>query len=255
MELEPPKGNVTVERLIFVVPGRQQPVLRGLNFEVKAGESIGIIGPSGSGKSTLARLLVGLWTPTAGSVRFDGAELDHWSRDALGKHIAYLPQTIELFSGTIAENIARMGKVDAKEVVKAATQAGVHDLIVRLPRGYMTKVSDGNSGLSGGQKQRIALARALFGDPRLVVLDEPNSNLDAEGEAMLQTVMAELKARGVTTFVVAHRPSVLANVDRILVLRDGLIERFAPRNEVMGQYTGGAPAPAAVAAPAAVRAA
>ncbi len=255
MELEPPKGNVAVERLVFMVPGRPEPVLRGLTFEVKAGESIGIIGPSGSGKSTLARLLVGLWTPTAGTVRFDGAELDHWSRDALGKHIAYLPQTIELFSGTIAENIARMGKVDAKEVVKAATQAGVHDLIVRLPRGYMTKVSDGNSGLSGGQKQRIALARALFGDPRLVVLDEPNSNLDAEGEAMLQTVMTELKARGVTTFVVAHRPSVLANVDRILVLRDGLVERFAPRNEILGQYAGGAPAPAPAVAPPVVRAA
>ena len=178
------------------------------------------------------------WAPTAGTVRFDGAELDHWSRDELGRSIAYLPQTIELFSGTIADNIARMGKVDAKEVVKAATQAGVHDLVVRLPRGYMTKVSEGSSGLSGGQKQRIALARALFGDPKIVVLDEPNSNLDAEGEAMLQTVMAELKARGVTTFVVAHRPSVLANVDRILVLRDGVVERFAPRHEIVGQYTG-----------------
>jgi PrtD family type I secretion system ABC transporter len=238
MQLDPPKGNVSVERLVFVVPGRPEPILKGVSFEVKAGESIGIIGPSGSGKSTLARMLVGLWAPTAGTVRFDGAELDHWSRDELGRSIAYLPQTIELFSGTIADNIARMGKVDAKEVVKAATQAGVHDLVVRLPRGYMTKVSEGSSGLSGGQKQRIALARALFGDPKIVVLDEPNSNLDAEGEAMLQTVMAELKARGVTTFVVAHRPSVLANVDRILVLRDGVVERFAPRHEIVGQYTG-----------------
>ncbi|MFO1320695.1 MAG: type I secretion system permease/ATPase [Burkholderiales bacterium] len=238
MTLEPPKGTVSVERLTLVVPGRPQPVIRGISFEVSPGESIGVIGPSGSGKSTLARLLVGLWPPTAGTVRFDGAEIDHWSRDELGKHIAYLPQTIELFSGTIAENIARMGKVDAKEVVAAAQKAGVHDLVVRLPRGYMTKVSDGHSGLSGGQKQRIALARALFGDPRIVVLDEPNSNLDAEGESMLQNVLNELKSRGVTTFVIAHRPSVLQNVDRILVLKDGLIERFAPRNEVMGQYAG-----------------
>jgi PrtD family type I secretion system ABC transporter len=245
MSLEPPKGAVSVERLVFVVPGRPEPVLRGMSFQVQPGESIGIIGPSGSGKSTLARLLVGLWTPTAGSVRFDGAELDQWSRDDLGRHIAYLPQTIELFSGTIAENIARMGKVDAKEVVKAAEQAGVHDLVVRLPRGYMTKVSDGNAGLSGGQKQRIALARALFGDPRIVVLDEPNSNLDADGEAMLQSVLADLKARGVTTFIVAHRPSVLSNVDRILVLRDGMVERFGPRAEIMGQYT---PTPVAKAA-------
>jgi PrtD family type I secretion system ABC transporter len=237
MSLEPPKGTVSVERLVFVVPGRPEPVIRGMSFSVQPGESVGIIGPSGSGKSTLARLLVGLWTPTAGTVRFDGAELDQWTRDDLGRHIAYLPQTIELFAGTIAENIARMGKVDAKEVVKAAEQAGVHDLVVRMPRGYMTKVSDGNSGLSGGQKQRIALARALFGDPRIVVLDEPNSNLDADGEAMLQNVLADLKARGVTTFIVAHRPSVLATVDRIMVLRDGMIERFGPRSEIMGQYT------------------
>ncbi|MBI1394531.1 MAG: type I secretion system permease/ATPase [Betaproteobacteria bacterium] len=257
MTLEPPEGAVSTERLVFVVPGRPDPVLKGVSFQVNAGESIGIIGPSGSGKSTLARLLVGLWSPTAGTVRFDGAELDHWSRDDLGRHIAYLPQTIELFSGTIAENIARMGKVDAKQVVRAAEQAGVHDLIVRLPKGYMTKVSEGHSGLSGGQKQRIALARALFGDPRIVVLDEPNSNLDADGEATLQNVLAELKARGVTTFVIAHRPSVLARVDRILVLRDGQVERFGTRAEILGQYAGGpapgvqaaapAPAPAAVA--------
>ena len=247
--LEAPKGTVSVERLVFVVPGRPEPVLKGVTFDVRPGESIGIIGPSGSGKSTLARLLVGLWSPTAGKVRYDGAELDHWSQDDLGKHIAYLPQTIELFSGTIAENIARMGKVDAKEVVKAATQAGVHDLVVHLPKGYMTKVSDGNSGLSGGQKQRIALARALFGEPRIVVLDEPNSNLDSEGEAMLQTVLAELKARGVTTFIIAHRPSVLSNVDRILVLRDGMVEKFAPRHEIMGQYTGPTPVPQPAAVP------
>ena len=235
MSLEPPKGTVSVERLVFVVPGRPEPVIRGMSFSVQPGESVGIIGPSGSGKSTLARLLVGLWTPTAGTVRFDGAELDQWTRDDLGRHIAYLPQTIELFAGTIAENIARMGKVDAKEVVKAAEQAGVHDLVVRMPRGYMTKVSDGNSGLSGGQKQRIALARALFGDPRIVVLDEPNSNLDADGEAMLQNVLADLKARGVTTFIVAHRPSMLKRATLILVLDKGRIVQRGTHEELMRQ--------------------
>lgn len=236
LELAPPQGTVAVERLVFAVQGKPQPILKGLTFSVAPGESVGVIGPSGSGKSTLARLLVGLWKPTSGNVRFDGADLDQWNRDDLGRHLGYVPQSIELFTGTVAENIARMGEPDADKVVRAAQRARVHDLILRLPQGYDTPVSEGGNTLSGGQKQRIALARALFGDPRIVVLDEPNSNLDGEGEATLQATLADLKTAGVTVFVVAHRPSVLAGVDRILVLREGALEAFGPRLEVMQRY-------------------
>lgn len=234
LELAPPQGTVAVERLVFSVQGK--PILKGLTFSVSPGESVGIIGPSGSGKSTLARLLVGLWRPTSGNVRFDGADLDQWNRDELGRHLGYVPQSIDLFSGTVAENIARMGEPDAEKVVRAAQRARVHDLILHLPQGYDTPVTEGGNTLSGGQKQRIALARALYGDPRIVVLDEPNSNLDGEGEATLQAALADLKAAGVTVFVVAHRPSVLAGVDRILVLREGALEAFGPKLEVMQRY-------------------
>jgi ABC-type protease/lipase transport system fused ATPase/permease subunit len=169
-------------------------------------------------------------------VRFDGADLEQWHREDLGRHIGYVPQSIELFSGTVGENIARMGRADAEAVMRAAKRAQVHDLILRLPQGYDTPVSEGGLTLSGGQRQRIALARALYGDPPIVVLDEPNSNLDAEGEVLLQAVLNGLHEEGVTIFVVAHRPSVLSHVDRILVLRDGLIEAFGPRQEVLARY-------------------
>ena len=239
MALAAPQGAVTADRLVFSVPGKPQPILKGVGFSVMPGECIGIIGPSGSGKSTLVRLLVGLWRPTAGAVRYDGADLAQWSRDELGRHVGYVPQSIELFAGTVAENIARMGDVDAGRVTEAATRARVHDLIVHLPQGYETPVGEGGASLSGGQRQRIAIARAVYGDPRIVVLDEPNSNLDSEGEAMLQAALQDLKAAGATCFVVAHRPSILAQADRILVLRDGLVEAFGPRNDIVARYVPG----------------
>ncbi|MBL8492343.1 MAG: type I secretion system permease/ATPase [Rhodocyclaceae bacterium] len=240
MALAAPKGAVTAERLVFAVPGKPQPILKGVGFSVMPGECIGIIGPSGSGKSTLVRLLVGLWRPTAGAVRYDGADLLQWNRDDLGRHVGYVPQSIELFAGTVAENIARMGEVDADRVMEAAKKARVHDLIVHLPQGYETPVGEGGASLSGGQRQRIAIARAIYGEPRIVVLDEPNSNLDSEGEFMLQGALQDLKAAGATCLVVAHRPSILAQADRILVLRDGLVEAFGPRNEIVGRYVPGA---------------
>lgn len=237
LSLPPPKGDVQVEKLVFSVAGKSQPILKGLNFEVKAGEVVGIIGPSGSGKSTLARLLVGLWSPTAGAVRFDGAELHQWERDELGRFIGYVPQSVELFAGTVAENIARMGEVDSDKVTAAAHLAQVHDLILHLQDGYETQIGENGQGLSGGQRQRIALARALYDTPRIVVMDEPNSNLDGEGEQALQIAVARLKQQGITTLIVAHRPSVLTQVDKLLVLRDGLIEAYGPAAEVMGRYT------------------
>jgi len=240
LQLEPPKGAVAVERLVFGVPSKPQPILKGFGFQVAKGEFIGIIGPSGSGKSTLVRLLVGLWKPNSGTVRFDGADIQQWSRDELGRYIGYVPQSIELFSGTVGENIARMGDPDPDAVVRAAKRAQVHDLILHLPQGYDTPVNEGGFSLSGGQRQRIALARALFGDPPIIVLDEPNSNLDAEGEILLQAVLNGLKEEGTTIFVVAHRPSVLVHVDRILVLRDGMIEAFGPREEIIARFTPGA---------------
>lgn len=236
MPLPPPSGVLKVEQAIVVPPGAQVPALRGVSFTVAAGDIIGIIGPSAAGKSTLARLLVGVWPPYSGRVRIDGADIATWDRNLLGPHIGYLPQDVELFEGTVAENIARFGKVDSGQVILAAQRAGVHELILKMPAGYDTNIGPGGQALSGGQRQRIGLARALYGDPALIVLDEPNSNLDNDGEAALARTVADLKARNRTTLVITHRPSLLASVDHIMVMREGMIEKFGPRDEILSQY-------------------
>lgn len=235
MPLPKPSGAVAVEHAVALPPGGKAPVLKGVSFALAPGEVLGVVGPSAAGKSTLARVLVGVWPLASGSVRLDGAELKQWSRERLGPHIGYLPQDVELFDGTVAENIARFGDIDPDAVVEAAAKAGVHDMIVHLAEGYDTRIGVDGHALSGGQRQRLGLARALYGDPALVVLDEPNSNLDSPGEQALLGAMAELRQRGATTVVITHRLNILGSVDKILVLRDGQVELFGTRDEVMAK--------------------
>lgn len=236
-DLPKPLGNLSIEKAVAAPPTAKTPVLKGISFRVTAGESIGVIGPSASGKSTLARVLVGVWHPTAGSVRLDGVDITRWDPRELGPHIGYLPQDIELFDGTVSENICRFGKPDPEGVMEASRLAGVHQLILQLDNGYETPIGPGGNALSGGQKQRIALARALYHQPALVVLDEPNSNLDAEGEEALRSALEHLKAQGTTVIVIAHRPSILQTVDKILFLKNGMIDNFGTREDVLGQVT------------------
>jgi ATP-binding cassette subfamily C exporter for protease/lipase len=233
MALPAPTGALRLEGVVAAVPGTQQVILRNLNFAIASGDCIAVIGPTGSGKSTLARLLVGVWPASAGTVRLDGADLYRWSKDELGPHIGYLPQDIELFDGTVAENIARFGKLDSAEVIAAAKRAGMHELILKFPKGYDTPLGVGGSALSGGQKQRVGLARALYGDPSLVVLDEPNSNLDEQGERALTETLHDLRTRGKTTILVTHRMASLSVVQKIMVLGDGSIKAYAYRDEVL----------------------
>jgi PrtD family type I secretion system ABC transporter len=234
-QLPAPEGRVELEGVAFRLGDKV--ILRGVSFKLAAGESLGLIGPSASGKSTLARLIVGVWKSAAGVVRLDGADVAAWPRESLGPYLGYLPQDVELFGGTVAENIARLGSPDATEVVRAAQRAHVHELILRLPKGYDTEIGEAGQALSPGQRQRIALARALYGKPRLVVLDEPNANLDHEGEEALLRTLEILKADGVTVVIIAHRPSLLRNVDKMLVLNDGAVASFGPRAEVMARVT------------------
>lgn len=233
MSLPTPQGHLALEGVVAAPPGCPAPVLRQLNLQLPAGEVLGIIGPSGSGKSTLARLLVGVWPAAAGSVRLDGADIYQWNKAELGPHLGYLPQDIELFAGTVGENIARFGPLDAERVIEAARRAGVHDMVLRLPKGYDTPLRDGGEGLSGGQKQRLGLARALYGDPALVVLDEPNSNLDDAGEQALATALQDLRQRGKTVVIISHRSSAIAATTRLLVLRDGVAQAFGPTPQVL----------------------
>jgi PrtD family type I secretion system ABC transporter len=231
--LPAPTGRLTIDRLSYVSPITRQPILQHVSFAVEPGEAVAVIGPSAAGKSTLCRFLVGLLAPSSGKVRLDGAELGHWDPDQLGRYIGYLPQDVELFAGTVRENIARMTKAEDEEVVEAAILAHAHHMIAALPDGYETHIGDGGARLSGGQRQRIGLARAVFGDPRLIILDEPNANLDQAGEAALAAAVAELKARGKALLIVGHRPSTIAQADRILWLREGRVELFGPRDEVL----------------------
>jgi PrtD family type I secretion system ABC transporter len=236
-ELPAPRGRLAAERVNFAVAGAERPILRGISFALAPGESLGIIGPSAAGKSTLARLIVGVWKPTSGIVRLDGADVAAWPRERLGPLVGYLPQDVELFGGTVAENIARLGEPDAAAVIQAAQQAHVHELILRLPKGYDSDIGEHGERLSPGQCQRIALARALYGQPRIVVLDEPNANLDHDGEEALMRTLRLLNGQGITTVIIAHRPSLLAGVDKMLVLRDGAVDMYGSRTEIMGKVT------------------
>jgi PrtD family type I secretion system ABC transporter len=248
MSLPPPRGSISIERLVYAVPGSESPILRGVSFSLQPGEVLGLIGPSAAGKTSLARCLTGAWRPTAGHVRLDSADISVWLGADAGQHIGYLPQDVELFAGSVRDNIARLGEAGPSEVIEAAKLVGLHETIMRLPKGYDTDIGEAGLRLSGGQRQRIGLARALFGQPRLVVLDEPNASLDAEGEAALVEAIAQVKARGATVIVIAHRPSILQHADKILLLRDGLVEAFGPRAEIMAKLT-----QSAAVAPAAAR--
>jgi PrtD family type I secretion system ABC transporter len=236
MPLPAPNGEISVENIVVAAPGLRVPILRGLSFHVKAGDMIGIIGPSAAGKSTLARTLAGVWPVYNGAVRIDGAEINTWEKERLGPHLGYCPQDIELFEGTIAENIARFGDVNPDKVVAASQHAGVHQLILNLPSGYDTQVGPGGITLSAGQRQRVALARALYGDPAILVLDEPNSNLDTEGDNALTKALAEVKERRQTTFVITHRVHILSQVDYIMALNQGVIEKFGTREQILSQF-------------------
>lgn len=233
MNLPRPKGNLLVEGVTAAPPGSQSVVLKQVGFGVVPGEIVGVIGPSASGKSTLARLLVGVWPAAAGKVRLDGADVFSWNKQQLGPAVGYLPQDIELFEGTIAENIARFGDVESGKVVEAAQLAGVHEMILRFPKGYDTPIGESGSTLSGGQRQRIALARAMYGNPSFVVLDEPNSNLDDVGEAALVRAVLELKRRGTTVLIITHRTSILGAVDKLLLLVDGAVQLYGSRDQVL----------------------
>lgn len=240
MALPVPRGELAVEQLSASAPGTRRATLSNLSFTLPAGQVLGVIGPSGCGKSTLARLLIGVWQPLAGKVRLDGAQLSQWDKQQLGPHLGYLPQDIQLFAGTIAQNIARFAQVDADKVLAAAQMAGVHSLILQMPEGYDTRLGDGGAGLSGGQKQRIGLARALYGLPALIVLDEPNANLDEAGEQALLQAIAQLKQLKRTLILITHKPNVLTLTDQLLILREGQLQAFGPTAKVLA-----APKPAA----------
>ncbi len=239
MSLPAPKGKLVAEQAVVVPPGAKTPVIKGLSFAIEAGDSVGIIGPSGAGKSTLVRALLGIWPAANGKIRLDGADIFTWDRLELGPHIGYLPQDIELFEGTISENIARFGEVDSNQVIKAAQMSDVHELILRLPEGYDTMIGAGGGNLSGGQRQRIGLARALYGTPKLIVLDEPNSNLDDQGEKALAVAIANLKQLGTTVIVVTHRNNILSSLDKLLMLNEGQLVAYGPRNEVLAHLQKG----------------
>jgi PrtD family type I secretion system ABC transporter len=236
-ELPTPLGHLQVENLTSVLPGTRTPFLKGINFALEPGQTLAIIGPSGSGKSSLIRHIVGVWPAVNGTVRIDGAEIAHWDAEQIGRHVGYLPQEVRLFAGTIAENISRFQSGESEQVVKAAKMAGVHDMILRLPGGYETQVGDNGQQLSGGQRQRIGLARAIYGMPRLVVLDEPNSNLDSDGETALFEAIKAMKAAGITIVLVTHKTNLLAISDRVLIMRDGIMQAFTTPQELFRPQT------------------
>jgi ATP-binding cassette subfamily C exporter for protease/lipase len=241
-----PQGALTLREVVAVAPGRAEPILKGVSVAVSPGTVTVVLGPSGSGKSTLARCMVGIWPGVSGEVLLDGLPIEGWDRNELGPFLGYLPQDIELFEGSIAENIARFGEVSPEKVIAAARSAGLHEMILRFPKGYDTPIGEAGNLLSGGQRQRIGLARAVYGDPVLVVLDEPNANLDDVGEAALVRTVQELKAKGRTVFLITHRPGIVAVADRLLMLRNGMVQADGPRDEVLAalRVAQAAPAPA-----------
>lgn len=238
LPLPRPAATLQVEGASLMPPGGTVPTLVNIRLALQGGQALAVVGPSASGKSSLARLLTGVWQPRVGTVRLDGADIQQWDRDALGDAIGYLPQEIELFAGTVAENIARFGDVQADKVIQAAQLAGVHDLVLRLPQGYDTELGAGGAGLSGGQKQRIALARALYGDPVLVVLDEPDAHLDRQGEAALAQAVTALKQSGAMVLLITHRPALLSVADLVLAMQAGQMARFGPARDVLAAFNG-----------------
>jgi PrtD family type I secretion system ABC transporter len=234
MQLPAPQKSLSIDGVWIAAPGHQIPILQNVGFMLEAGAGLGVIGPSASGKSTLARAIVGVWPAQRGTIRLDGATLDRWSAEALGRHVGYLPQDIELFDGTVAQNIARFDPdASSKAIIAAASSAGVHDMILKLPEGYDTRIGEFGASLSAGQRQRIALARALYGDPFLVVLDEPNSNLDAEGDVALMGAIASVRERKGIIVVIAHRPSALAGLDQVLVMTSGQVKAFGAKDDIL----------------------
>jgi ATP-binding cassette, subfamily C, bacterial exporter for protease/lipase len=233
MELPAPRGQLIAENLLVAAPGSQAPILRGVTFGLNPGEVLAVIGPSAAGKTSLARALAGIWPSMGGKARLDGVDVYTWDKAELGPHVGYLPQGVELFDGSVADNIARFGTVDLAKVEAAARAVGLHEFILSLPEGYSTDVGPEGARLSGGQRQRIGLARALYGDPVFVLLDEPNSSLDEAGDAALAQAIAAAKSRGTTFVVITHRTSVLGVSDKILLLRDGTAQAFGPRDEVL----------------------
>ena len=228
-----PQGALALRDVVAVAPGRAEPILKGVSVAVSAGTVTVVLGPSGLGKSTLARCMLGIWPDVSGEVLLDGLPIAGWDRNELGPYVGYLPQDVELFEGSIAENIARFGEVSPEKVIAAARSAGLHEMILRFPKGYDTPIGEAGHLLSGGQRQRIGLARAMYGDPVLVVLDEPNANLDDVGEAALVRAVQELKVKGCTVFLITHRPGIVAVADRVLVLRNGVVKADGPRDEVL----------------------
>lgn len=236
-KLPDPRSILEAQQLTVVAPGEQQATIRMVSFRLEPGQAMGVIGPSASGKSTLAKAIAGVWRPASGTVRLDGAALDQYSDEDLGRHVGYLPQEVVLFDGTVAENIARLAvQPDDAQVVLAAKRAGAHDMILRLPKGYDTEVSAGGGKLSGGQRQRIGLARALYGDPAVLILDEPNANLDSEGTDALNAAIVDFKARNKAVIIMAHRPAAIHHCDLLLLMEDGLRKAFGPRDEVLRQH-------------------
>jgi ATP-binding cassette subfamily C protein EexD len=233
MSLPAPKGHLLVENVVVSAPGSQIPVLKGISLELKPGEAIGILGPSASGKSTLARTILGIWPTRAGAVRLDGADVSAWDREELGPSVGYLPQDIELFDGSISENICRFGKTDSEKIIAAAQLAGVHEMILKLPEGYDTVIGGTGGMLSGGQRQLIGLARAVYDSPRLLVLDEPNSNLDEQGEQTLAQALKRIKSKGCSIVVITHRNSILQVVDNLLILKEGTAIAYGPKEKVL----------------------
>ena len=239
MSLPAPKGTVKVEQIIAAAPGERTPILRGVTFQLEKGETLAVIGPSAAGKSSLIRVLLGVWPANAGTVRFDGFDVNHWNPSELGPHIGYLPQDVELFAGTIAQNIARFREAEHVDVIRAAELAGVHEMVQHMPNGYDTQIGDGGQALSGGQRQRIGLARALFGKPAIVVLDEPNANLDSAGETALVGAVRHLKQIGSTVIFVTHKTNMLTLADKVLLMEQGAVRLYGDREDVVAKIFGG----------------
>lgn len=235
IRLPEPYGHISLDHVSYAAPGTKAQVIDNVSLRLTPGEALAVIGPSASGKSTLCRLIAGIAAPSAGEIRLDGSELHHWNQDQLGRYVGYLPQDVELFSGSIRDNISRMAKADDDDIVQAAMLAHAHEMIQRLPQGYETPIGEAGARLSGGERQRIGLARAVFGNPKVIILDEPNANLDQSGETALAAAVRELKSRGAALMIVGHRPSTLAQADKILFLREGRVELFGQREDVLGR--------------------